>query len=280
MSLTSPPTIPSHQSATWDTDPDPSDVPFGLSNMVVSKVRPRFCTLESTSVPPRNLLRSRAETRIDASSLGTNTKQRDTHVRPSDFLDTDNRANITFASTPERSGSPLALIERQHSDIEESFDRVHDKNLDRAAEMAQMVTHIASHVAVERNYLYPLAKKTGHHRSRLGRQLISDYRKMHALLLKIDRRKTNSPDMPDLVAELHDAFEQHQQRSAALTAYIQEHLDQPDLDALARRMTSANRLIVSHPHPILLRLGGPLYGRNTRIAAHWDSWRDQTVRNR
>jgi YceI-like domain len=260
MSLTSAPAIPRHRTGIWDIDPVQFDVST-VRHMAVSTVRGPFASLDVGSVDNYN-------------------NQRDAHVRSSDFLDTDNHKDATLTSTSETNRSPLALMERQHSDIAESFNRVHDKNLDRSAEVAQMVTRIASHVAVERNYLYPLAKSIGHRRSRPSRQLISDYRKMQALLVKIDRRKTNSPDMPDLVAELHDAFEEHQQRSAAISAYIEEHLEQPDRDALARQMASAKQVIVSHPHPILLRLGGPLYGRITRIAGHWDSWRDQTVRNR
>jgi hypothetical protein len=244
MSLTSAPAIPGYQTGTWDIDRVRSDVAFVVRHLAVSQVRGRFGTLEGTLVP-----RYRAKTRIDAASVDTDNNPGQAHVRSGGFLDTDNHQNIIFAPTSETNGSPLALMERQHTDIAESFDRVHDKDLDRSAEVAQMVTYIASHVAVERNYLYPLAKKIGHRRSGPGRQLISDYRKMQALLVKIDHRKTNSPDMPDLVADLHDAFEQHQEHSAAISAYIEEHLDRPDLDALGRQMASAKRAIVSHPHP-------------------------------
>jgi YceI-like domain len=280
MSLTSAPAVPGNQTGTWDIDPVHSDVPFVVRHMVASKVRGRFGTLEGTIGPADDPPQSRAEIRINDASVDTSTNQRVAHVRSNDFRDTHNDQNITFASTSKIYGSPLAVMECQHTKIAESFNRVHDENLDRSAEVARMVTHIASHIAVERNYLYPLAKKIGHRHSRPSHQLISDYRKMQTLLVKIDRRKTNSPDMPDLVAQLHDAFEQHQRRCAAISACIEEHVDRPDLDALARQMASAKRVIVSHPHPILLRVGGPLYGRITRIASHWDSWRDQTVRNR
>lgn len=177
-------------------------------------------------------------------------------------------------------GTPLAVLERQHTDIAETFNRVRDENLDRATELAQMVTHIASHVAVERTYLYPLTKKLGYRRSGFTSELLSEYRKMQALLVKIDRRKANSPDMPDLVTDLLDTFKEHQERSAVISSYIEEHLDQSDLEALAQQMSSAKKVILSHPHPFLLLLGGPLYGRITRVASRWDSWRDRTVRNR
>ena len=244
MSLTSAPAIPGYQTGTWDIDRVRSDVAFVVRHLAVSQVRGRFGTLEGTLVP-----RYRAKTRIDAASVDTdNNPARPTSAPAASSTRTTIRTSSS-RPTSETNGSPLALMERQHTDIVESFDRVHDKDLDRSAEVAQMVTYIASHVAVERNYLYPLAKKIGHRRSGPGRQLISDYRKMQALLVKIDHRKTNSPDMPDLVADLHDAFEQHQEHSAAISAYIEEHLDRPDLDALGRQMASAKRAIVSHPHP-------------------------------
>jgi hypothetical protein len=177
-------------------------------------------------------------------------------------------------------GSPLTLLGSQHTDIAEAFGRVSAGNLDRSAELAQLVSRVASHVAVVRTYLYPLARRIGHGRSSLARALLSDCRKLQILLVRIDRRKVNSPDMPDLVTELIDAFEQHQARLAVISSHIEEHFEQQDLDALARQMARAKRIILSHPHPFLFRLGGPLYARTTRIASRWDSWRDRTVRNR
>jgi hypothetical protein len=63
-------------------------------------------------------------------------------------------------------------------------------------------------------------------------------------------------------------------------AHIAEHLDDSDRAALGQKMDGAKKVIVSHPHPFLLRLGGPLYGRTTRLASRCDSWRERTVRNR
>jgi hypothetical protein len=176
--------------------------------------------------------------------------------------------------------SALTLMERDHTDIAEAFTRVHDEHADRSAEIARLVASIASHVAVERTYVYPLAKKLGSRGSRLAAELLSDYRKMQKLLVKIDRRKTNSPDMPDLVDELLATHERHHERAATIHSHIAEHLHESDRAALERKMAGAKRVIVSHPHPFLLRLGGPLYGRTTRLASRWDSWRDRTVRNR
>lgn len=174
----------------------------------------------------------------------------------------------------------LAMMEREHTNIAEAFARVHDKQADRSAEVARLVTSIASHVAVERTYVYPLAKKLGAAAPRLAAELLSDYRHLQKLLLKIDRRKTNSPDMPDLIDELLMVHERHQERSLVIHSHIAEHLEEADQLALEQKMASAKRVIVSHPHPFLLRLGGPLYGRTTRIASSWDRRRDRTARNR
>ena len=174
----------------------------------------------------------------------------------------------------------LTIMERDHTDISRAFNRVHDEHADRSVEVAHLVANIASHVAVERAYVYPLAKKLGSRGSRIAAELLSDYRKMQKLLVKIDRRKTNSPDMPDLVDELLATHERHQERAAAIHSQVAEHLDESDLATLEQQMSRAKRVILSHPHPFLLRLGGPSYGRTTRLASRWDSWRDRTVRNR
>ncbi|MGH9055455.1 MAG: hypothetical protein ACRDYY_06260 [Acidimicrobiales bacterium] len=93
---------------------------------------------------------------------------------------------------------------------------------------------------------------------------------MEHLLVLTERRKINSPDMPELVSVLLDEFEAHKQRGATVaTAVMRDALSQGELEQLGDTMGAAEKVILSHPHAYMLA-AGPLYPWTTRIASIWD----------
>jgi CRISPR/Cas system CSM-associated protein Csm2 small subunit len=173
------------------------------------------------------------------------------------------------------------ILEREHTSISELFDQIRDPNADRHKALTEAIAHIATHVAVERSYLYPLVNRKQIGSRRLGRELLSDYKRMQKLLAYADRRKWNSPDLPDLMDELIDVFEDHRIRCVnVLMPALQKELEVADMETLGAKMAAAESIILSHPHPYLLLLGGPIYQWTTRVASRWDRMRDRTVRNR
>ena len=172
------------------------------------------------------------------------------------------------------------VLEREHHDLGALFDRVHDPEADRAAALLEVVKQVATHVAVERTFLYPLVKRRSLGSAGLASELRQDYKRMEHLLVLTERRKVNSPDMPEIVTELLDVFEAHQDRcTRALIPTMRQQLGQTELDDLGQKMQGAENVILSHPHPHLLALGA-IYPLTTRIASAWDRMRDRTVRNR
>ena len=176
--------------------------------------------------------------------------------------------------------SAVDVLQREHHDLEALFDRVHDPEADRAAALLAVVKQVATHVAVERTFLYPLVKRRALGSPGLASDLRRDYKRMEHLLVLTERRKVNSPDMPEIVTELLDVFEAHQDRcTSALIPTMRRQLGEAELDDLGQKMRGAENVILSHPHPHLLALG-PIYPWTTRIASAWDRVRDRTVRNR
>jgi Hemerythrin HHE cation binding domain len=174
----------------------------------------------------------------------------------------------------------LDVLTREHEDLQLLFTRVRDPAADRAAAWLEIVKQVTTHVAVERSFLYPVVKRSNLGLGQLADDLRHDYRRMEHLLVLTERRKINSPDMPDLVNQLLDLFEAHQERCAnVLVPALRGHLDQGELDDLGANMQGAENVILSHPHPHLLALG-PVYRWTTRLASAWDRRRDRTVRNR
>jgi hypothetical protein len=174
----------------------------------------------------------------------------------------------------------LDVLAREHKEIRDLFARVRDPEADRIAAWFEAVKQIATHVAVERTFLYPLVKRRGLGSADLAEQLRHDYGRMERLLVLTERRKINSPDIPDLVTELIDVFESHADRCAVvLIPTMREQVSATELEDLGTRMRGAENVILSHPHPHLLALG-PVYRWTTRLASMWDGVRDRTVRNR
>jgi Hemerythrin HHE cation binding domain len=172
------------------------------------------------------------------------------------------------------------VLTREHQDLQELFVRVRDPNANRTAAWLETVKQVATHVAVERTFLYPLVKRRRLGSADLAGELRLDYKRMEHLLVLSERRKINSPDMPELVTELLDVFESHRDRCASdLVPAMREQLGHDELAELGAKMRGAENVILSHPHPHLLALG-PVYQWTTRIASSWDRARDRTVQNR
>ena len=84
----------------WNIDASHTNVGFSVKHMMVSKVRGRFTGLEGTiEGNPEDLTDAKIEFKIDASTINTNSEDRDNHLRSADFFDTETYPNITFVST-------------------------------------------------------------------------------------------------------------------------------------------------------------------------------------
>ena len=198
------------------------------------------------------------------------------------------RARADSGRSAARNGSTLSSVSddaldvllREHRDLEEHFAQVRDPDADRRAAWLETVKLMSAHVAVERSFIYPVVKARRLGSAHLADLLRHEYRSMEHLMVLTERRKINSPDMPELITKLLDVFEEHLARcESELVPALRGALDPDQLDQLGAKMHAAESVIVSHPHPHLLALG-PLYRLTTRFASWWDRTRDRLVRNR
>lgn len=176
--------------------------------------------------------------------------------------------------------SALDVLSRGHRELQKRFVEVRDPDTDRRPIWRDIVGLMSAHVAVERSFIYPVVKRRGLGGAHLADLLRHEYRSLEHLLVLTERRKINSPDMPELVSKLIDVFEEHLARcESQLVPALSQALDAEELDQLGAKMSAAESVIVSHPHPHLLALG-PAYRLTTRIASRWDRTRDRLVRDR
>ncbi|WP_342514226.1 YceI family protein [Sporosarcina sp. FSL K6-1522] len=98
---------------TWTVDASHTNVSFSVKHMMVSKVRGRFEGFEGTlEGNPEDLTGAKIDFKIDATTIQTNSTDRDNHLRSADFFDTETFPAITFTTTDivKKGGSKYDLI--------------------------------------------------------------------------------------------------------------------------------------------------------------------------
>lgn len=166
------------------------------------------------------------------------------------------------------------VLQHEHEALADLFRRVTSPEEDRGAVLGELIRQLAAHVSVEDSLLSPVVRKRLTDGHDLSRQLKADHRQMQGLLVRIERRKPNSPDQPQMVTELADVFRRHSEQWATrIQPAIDAEVPRQEQADLRDKVVSAQGMIVSHPHPHLLPLG-PISRFTTRLASRWDLLRD------
>lgn len=92
-------THPSFATGTWKLDLAHSELSFSIRHLAISKVRGTFAEFDVTVVTAESLAESSIEASIDIASVNTNQKDRDNHLRTSDFFLVEEFPTATFKST-------------------------------------------------------------------------------------------------------------------------------------------------------------------------------------
>lgn len=84
---------------TWQIDPAHSEIGFAVKHLMISKVHGRFTDLNGElRLDEDDFTNSEIEVEIDAASIDTQEKDRDTHLRSPDFLDVERYPTLAFRS--------------------------------------------------------------------------------------------------------------------------------------------------------------------------------------
>lgn len=90
---------PDYLAGTWTLDPAHSEVSFSVKHLKISKVRGTFEKFDVTIVTADDPKDSTVSATIDVASVNTNQKDRDAHLRTSEFFLVDEYPTMTFTST-------------------------------------------------------------------------------------------------------------------------------------------------------------------------------------
>ncbi len=96
----------------WELDRAHTRLGFVARHLMVTRVRGNFGVFGGAITVGERPEDSKVEVRIDAASIDTGTKDRDTHLRSPDFLDVEKYPELTFRSTKvERVGTNSLQVE-------------------------------------------------------------------------------------------------------------------------------------------------------------------------
>jgi len=99
MSTTTELSHPNYLAGTWKPDLAHSEITFSVRHLAISKVRGSFERFDVTVIAPENPAELTVEATIDVASVNTNQKDRDNHLRTSDFFNVAEHPTWTFRST-------------------------------------------------------------------------------------------------------------------------------------------------------------------------------------
>jgi Hemerythrin HHE cation binding domain len=171
----------------------------------------------------------------------------------------------------------ITVLSEDHAALQALFTRVSQPDEDRPAVLGQLLRSLSGHVAAEKQLVVPVLAHHSDDGKSLAHQLSHDHDAIEKLVVLIERRKVNSPDVPDFVNELLDITERHtRQADEQLFPFLRGHLSEAELADLGEAMRSDELQLTSHPHPHLPDTG-PLAKVTRKAAALFDRGRDSST---
>ena len=172
----------------------------------------------------------------------------------------------------------VEVLAADHAELQELFDRVSRPDEDRASVLKELVTRLSAHVTIERELITAVAKAQ---LSEDGQAIAESLTRYHdavgGVLVLIERRKVNSPDMPDLVTQLLDLTRDHiADADATVLPALRSGFSSGELADLGRRMDSEEHGLLTHPHPHLPD-SGPIARLSRKVVSALDRARDRSA---
>lgn len=171
----------------------------------------------------------------------------------------------------------IDVLAGEHADIATLFERVSSPDEDRPAVLKALLQGLANHVGAEKQMLVPVLKDRVEDGPTLAAALTRSHDEVERVLTLLERRKVNSPDVPDLVGDLIDLHESHVSNAdQTIFPALRAALGDDELSALGATLVSDERHMLTHSHPALPD-AGPIAALSRKAAAVIDRFRDHSA---
>ena len=171
----------------------------------------------------------------------------------------------------------IVVLTEDHAAVQTLFARVSQPDEDRPAVLGQLLRLLSAHVAAEKQLVVPVLLDRSDEGKALADQLRDDHDAIEKLVILVERRKVNSPDVPDFVNELLQITKRHnRQADECVLPFLRDHLSEAELADLGAALRSDELQLTSHPHPHLPDTG-PLAKITRKAASLIDRGRDSST---
>jgi hypothetical protein len=171
----------------------------------------------------------------------------------------------------------LEVLSDEHDGLQTLFGRVSSIDEDRPAVLKELLQTLSLHVSMEKQLLVPVVTDRISDGDSLADQLSQYHDEAERIHVLVDRRKVNSPDVPELVTQLLDLTEAHIAGfDATIAPALRDALSAAELTELGTAMVSEERQLLTHPHPHLPD-SGPLAKATHWAASVVDRGRDRST---
>lgn len=169
----------------------------------------------------------------------------------------------------------IAILDAEHQNIRQLFNRVSSPAEDRSEVLDTLMESLASHVAIEQHVLVATLENHVDDSKDMVEALKHDHGTVEHLLTLLERRKANSPDVPDLVNELLDRMQGHfTEAQDRLFPALRRSLSEAELRKLGEEIVSDEGRSLARRHaPISAR--GPVAGIAGKASQIIDRIRDR-----
>lgn len=178
--------------------------------------------------------------------------------------------------TPEvaaRAPDALAVIEADHTAIDEVLRRLDRPGMPDAVAANDLVRRLSVHDAVERAHLYPLMRDRIPNGNARYAQWIRHHGEIAKLVAHLDRREPDDPHRRALVDEIGEQVRGHFEEERVALELLRDRLAAEELVALGRTLQAAKAKAPTRPHTHLAGAGAG--ARLSRmVAAPLDRARD------
>ena len=191
------------------------------------------------------------------------------------------RAGIGYSQKMEQDA--IVVLSEDHAAAQALFARVSQPDEDRPAVLGQLLRMLSAHVAAEKQLVVPILLEHSDEGEALADQLRDDHDAIEKLVILVERRKVNSPDVPDLVNELLAITKRHvRQADEELVPFLRGQLSAAELADLGTALrsdelqpdvasppASARHGPIGQGHPQSRRPDRPGPRFNNRSSAPW-----------
>ncbi len=149
-----------------------------------------------------------------------------------------------------RTADPVEFLTAEHARIEQLLRRVEEAEWPDAALVADLVRQLSIHDAIEREHLYPLARRRLQNGNARYPHWMAEHGDIARVLVEIDRRPEHDRFRRDELKRLVPLVRTHiaEEEGSVLPA-LRAHLSRQELAGLADRLQTARAKAPTRPHP-------------------------------